>query len=219
MLRRSFFDAALDLNGTNATDSKLSIQTGLQRRDVARLRKDDNPTVASPRHPLAEIISLWQADPQYATEALPLRGAAGFDSLARSVRKDVHPRTFLDELMAIGAVARDGDQLTLRHRTYRPSAGTDAQLDYLAANAGDHLSAAVRNVTEGADLPEAAVHFDGLSADAVRLLRAQWAEKSLALLHEIEALARALPQTDNGTCRFRAGIYFHDTTEEMKNDP
>ena len=49
-----------------ATDSRLSVMTGLQRRDIARLRADQSGTEgpARPNH-LSRLVALWQALPDY----------------------------------------------------------------------------------------------------------------------------------------------------------
>lgn len=212
-VRRAFLDAGVQISGEAATDSKLSLLTGLQRRDIARLRSTLTPRGAA-RHPLAEIVSRWHGDPAFDTTALPVRGETSFDTLARAVRTDVHPRTFLNQLIETGTVQREGDVLRLVHRTYEPLAGSDDQLAYLAANVGDHLEVAVDNVTQDARRPELAVHYEGLSEAAIARLRDHWTTQSRALLLEMDAMARAVPASDNGRYRFRAGHYFHDTKQE-----
>ena len=209
-LRHAYLAASLGEAGTKATDSRLSVLTGLQRRDIARLRSEQNTAPPSHRQPLAEIISKWWSDDTYNADGIPVQGGEGsFTHLARSVRKDVHARTFLDVLIETGAVEETDGILRLLTRTYRPLAGSDDQLGYLTGNVGDHLSVAVANVVEEANGYDVSVHYQGLSPAAIDRLDSIWREKLSNVMNEINDIARALPTSDNGTHRFRAGAYFH----------
>lgn len=213
-LRHAFLAAAQDEAGSDATDSRLSVLTGLQRRDIAKLRDAGASPPAPRRQPLAEIIAKWWDDPAYDTDGIPVLGDnASFTHLARSVRKDVHARTFLDVLIEIGAVEETNGTVCLKTRTYQPLPGSDDQLGYLADNVGDHLNVAVANVTNNADRFDVSVHYQGLSETAIARLDALWRQKQTGILREMNDVARALPRSDDGPNRFRAGAYFHEDTK------
>ncbi len=207
-LRHAYIEGAKSTAGGAATDSKISIMTGLQRRDIARLRSE----TAAPRdqrQPLAEIIALWWDDPAYDPKGIPVQGAgASFSTLARRVRQDVHPRTFLDVLIKNGAVSEIDEKVVLRTRSYQPLSGSDDQLSYLADNVGDHLAAAVSNVVNAAGNYDMGVHYKGLSSDAIKDLDTHYRSRMTQTLQELDTMVRALPETENGTHRFRAGGYF-----------
>ena len=220
-LRHAYVEAARTIDGDGTTDSKISIKTGLQRRDIARLRGEDGP-LETKRQPLAEIISLWWDDPTYDPQGIPVQGdSASFTSLARGVRKDVHPRTFLNILIESGAVSENGEYVSLHTRSYRPLAGSDEQLAYLAENVGDHLAAAVSNVVEGGRNYDMAVHYKGLSENAVSQLDQHFRNRMKQTLEELDTMARSLPATEDGLYRFRAGGFFFDDSdgEAELNDP
>ncbi|MEM9344540.1 MAG: DUF6502 family protein [Pseudomonadota bacterium] len=207
-LKRAYVEAALAISGGSATDSKVSIMTGLQRRDVAALRGEDPPS-RDDRQPLAEILALWWDDPAYAPDGIPINGpGASFETLARTVRQDVHPRTFLNILLENGAVEEDGNAVVLKARTYRPLSGSDDQLAYLADNVGDHLDAAVSNVVDDDNNYDMGVHYTGLSRDAIEQLNAHFRERMGQTLRELDTMARAFPEREDGPHRFRAGGYF-----------
>lgn len=208
-LKKAYIGAALSLTDGTATDSKISIMTGLQRRDVAALRKLND--VPSKRQPLAEIIALWWNEPNYPNDNLPVQGTEfSFSTLARSVRQDVHPRTFLDLLIENGAATEEGTTVSLKTRSYTPLPGTDDQMTYLAENVGDHLNAAVGNVVDAAHYYDMAVHYSGLSENAVKELDGLFRLRLNAVLKEIDTRAQELPRNENGPHRFRAGGYFYD---------
>lgn len=182
------------------TDSRISVMTGLQRRDIARLRDlGEAPPVV---HHLARLVLQWQA-------GLPADiSRADFDALAATIRKDVHPRTLLEQLVAAGTVAVTGDRVRLVTSSYQPLAGSEDQLDYLASNGADMLNAGVGNVLGAAHF-ERAAHFNQLSAEAVATLQASFAAQQMAVLQRIAAEAAALQDSAPGAHRFRAGGYFY----------
>jgi hypothetical protein len=209
-LRHAYIDAADSLGEGEATDSKVSIMTGLQRRDIARLRSEATPP-PNRRQPLAEIIALWWDDTAYDPKGIPIQGdGASFTNLARSVRKDVHPRTFLDVLVENGSVSEIGDTVVLNKRSYQPLSGSNDQLTYLADNVGDHLATTVSNVVDAAGNYDMGVHYKGLSATAIEQLDTHFRARMKLTLQELDTMARALPATEDGTYRFRAGGYFFD---------
>lgn len=220
-LRHAYIEAAVALCGEAATDSKVSIVTGLQRRDIARLRRETAP-LQNQRQPLAEIIARWSNDPDYDPKGIPVNGdGASFATLARGIRKDVHPRTFLDVLIENGAVTEIDGRVILNTRSYQPLAGSDDQLAYLADNVGDHLASAVSNVVDAARNYDMGVHYKGLSAKAIKDLDTQFGTRMSQTLNELDTMARTMPATEDGPYRFRAGGYFFDDvdTKEKQDDP
>jgi len=218
-LRHAYIAAAVSLCEGEVTDSKISIMTGLQRRDIVRLRRETAPP-QNQRQPLAEIIALWSNDQGYDPKGIPVQGeGASFATLARCIRKDVHPRTFLDVLIENGAVTEVGGKVILNTRTYKPLAGSDDQLAYLADNVGDHLASAVLNVADAKQNYEMAVHYKGLSANAIEHLDQQFRIHMNQTLQELDRMARTFPETEDGPYRFRAGGYFFDNLDaKAKSD-
>ncbi len=216
-LKLAYVAAATARAGARATDSRISVMTGLQRRDIARLRAEAEEPRQDAAQPLARVIFVWRTDPRYAGHDLPRSGEEGsFDALVRSLRRDVHPRSVLDELVAVGAVSlQEGDRVRLEQDSFQPAAGSAAQLDYLAANAGDMLGAAVANAGAAGQAPyfERAAHFNRLAPAAVAELDALFRQQQMDLLRKIAARAQHLQQTAPGTCRFRAGGYFYHEDE------
>ena len=75
-----------------STDSNVSLMTGLQRRDIGRLR--DLPDEApDPVNHLARLVMVWRLD--FDGQTLARSGEISFASLAAMIRKDVHPRSLL----------------------------------------------------------------------------------------------------------------------------
>lgn len=221
-LKRHYITAATSMTTGKITDSRLSVLTGLQRRDIVRLREVQHPEQA-PNH-LARLVALWQTESSYNTAGTPKPlakngPAPSFEALARIVRRDVHARTMLDTLLATGTVMiNEADQsVQLLQTSYQPLSGSEDQLAYLAANFGDHLNAATDNVL-GHTPPhfERAVHYSGLTASQIDELKADYNAGQMALLEQLSQKAAAMKKlpSEKAHDRFRAGGYFYHTSED-----
>lgn len=213
-LKQAYVDAAAARAGERATDSRISVMTGLQRRDVARLRATAVACAPRPVNHLSRLVSVWQTDPRFAGRDLPRKGGEdGFEEIAKSIRRDVHPRTMLDELLAAGTVVLAEDSVRLVQSSFQPLAGSEGQLDYFTANAGDYLTAATANLLSGAPYFERAAHFNHLDAEAVAALDRQFRAGQMALLVELGQTAARLQEEQPGAHRFRAGGWFYHEEE------
>lgn len=219
-MKAHYVAAAALMSGGKATDSRLSVMTGLQRREVTRLHGFE-PRDERPNH-LARLVAQWRTDAAYVDKAaLPRSGPApSFEALAWAVRRDVHPRTMLDALVASGTVGlgAEGQEVRLLRTSYQPLAGSEDQLAYLTRNLGDHLDVATDNVL-GRTPPgfERAVHYSELSPEDVRTLADFHREGQMALFEELSRRAAAMQKSGpRGTHRFRAGAFFHQAGEDRE---
>ncbi len=208
-LKRAFLRAASETVQGRATDSRLALMTGLQRRDVVRLR-DVGVAPRAPSAP-ARVVAAWLAHHgEDGPRSLPRSGPApSFEALARAVRQDVHPRSLLDLLLAAGTVTLDDqDRVHLVARAYAPGGGSPEQLAYLADNLSDHGAAAVANVLSDAGFFDRALHYDGLTDAQVAALSAAFAAEQMDLLRRFNDRAAALQSEDGtGPARIRFGGY------------
>lgn len=105
MLKKAFVDAARAAHSNAAAHrmvSRISTVTGLNRREVSRLTQagSTDAPMRAPRHsPATQVFTRWVAEPSLKTAKgkplpLPRQGPApSFEELARSVNRDVHPRS------------------------------------------------------------------------------------------------------------------------------
>ena len=188
MMKTAFVAAARHAHGMSSSDrvvSRISTVTGLNRREVTRLTQADTATVQPKASPATRVFTRWLSEPtlkdaQGKPRSLPRQGMApSFESLANSVTRDVHPRSLLDELLRLGLARLEGDTVHVASGTFVPKGDTVRMLGFMGSNVGDHMRAAIANVT--AEKPphfEQAVFADDLSQvslEAVReLVRTQW---------------------------------------------
>lgn len=202
--------------------SRISAATGLHRREVNRLLEPATQTKTSTpsRSPAAMVFAHWRADPRYRTRGgaprkLPRVGPApSFESLAREVTRDMHPRALLEELLRLDLADLDAasDSVTLTAAAFVPHGDRARMLGYLGANVGDHLQAAVANVL-GRDPPhlEQAIAADGLSEASLitlrALLREHWRRLSDELVPLLERLIKADADSADAGRRVRIGLF------------
>ena len=222
-LKQAFVDAARGGDATAAKRdvSRVSAATGLTRREVTRISNELPAAAAVRRSPATQIFTRWLGLKRYhdargRPRPLPRQGKApSFESLAQSVTQDVHPRTLLEELCRLGLaeVNAKTDTVRLVRNAFVPHDDRTRMLEFLGANVGDHLAAAVANVR--AETPrhlEQAVFADELSAESTEALRAlviaRWKELLTALVPRIQALIDADAKAGRvADRRVRVGLY------------
>jgi len=214
------------VGGKLATDSRLTVLTGVHRKDIRRLRHEPQPDAGlTPSMTLGtQIVARWLGDTAYhdrngAPQALPRRhtkdGAASFASLVERVSKNVRPRSVLDELVRLGVVEIDaGDTVRLVTRGFVPGKEIDAKSFYFGEALHDHLAAGVHNLV-GAKPAwlERSVYYDELSPAAVTLLQSKSERLSMQVLQEINrdgmALEASDPPVPGERMRMRLGVFFY----------
>lgn len=222
MLKPVFLEAArgeLERSHTTATQSALSMLSGVHRKDVRSFESSPRSSQASLRPSLpSQVFTKWLSDARYrGADGKPralLRSGAGrtFESLCRALSSDVHPRTVLDELLRLGLVSVDGDRVAVLANAFVPAAQLDEVTALVSANVADHIAAAVSNLTTKAPKSlEQSVFADGLTADSVALLhhtaRGLW-EKAFETIVTQAQQRVELDADPGGDMRMRFGVYF-----------
>ncbi len=210
------------------TDSRVSLVTGVHRKDVSRLRHALNSraeTVPSVVSLGAQLVAVWMGSPRYLDEEgrpQPLPrfvsegGELSFEALVASVNNnDIRSRVVLDEWMRLGVVHFDDQRrVCLNAQAFVPTEGSDEKAFYLGHNLHDHAAAAAHNLLGGQPaFLERSVHYDALSPLSIQLLAKQSEEfgmKALLALNK-SALAAETNDTTATTPRQRMtfGIYFY----------
>jgi len=224
------------MNDREVSDTRVSLLTGVHRKDVKRLRttqRDERKARQGITVPAA-VIARWISDPRFlsidqsprALAKSPKAGTAGepdFPTLVAEVSRDVSARAVLDELIRLEAVTLlPNGQVALVDKAFVPKASLPEQLELLGGAVGDHFSAAVHNVDPKRGMPamlDQSAFSAGLSAEQVHALhdfaRQQWAQtlqKFLAAATMAEARSQNAPLQDH---RVRFGVYFYEQGQSM----
>jgi hypothetical protein len=224
LLREIYINVAeydFALPGKDQTDSRVSLLTGIHRKEVARLRGAGAPVSAVPVaiSRTSRIMARWLSSPDY-TDAdgrpLPLgrtgEKGATFESLVISVTRDVRPRAVLDEWRDRKLVTIDSaDRVVLTEAAFVPRGGSDQQLYYFGRNLHDHVAAAVENVLGDAPrFMERAVHYDGLSKELAETLESRSRDLAMDALKTANRVANTGCETDcGGNWRWNFGVYVY----------
>jgi hypothetical protein len=225
LLRELFVNVAehdFALDGKEQTDSRVSLLTGIHRKEVARLRGAGTPVNETPAtlSRTSAIIARWLAAPEFTDrkgDPLPLpRTADGdapsFESLVESITKDVRPRAVLDEWLDRQLVTINAkEEIVLVDTAFVPRGDDDRKWHYLGRNLHDHVAAAADNVSAlKPRFLERAVHYDGLSAKLARRLEARSRELAMDALKIANREAnRAVAKDKGGDCRWNFGVYIY----------
>ena len=183
---------------TKATQSRLSILTGLRRREVDRLASGENK-LASPRNLIAKVVGRWQDSGEFCTSQGEPRvlslgeGTPGFAQLVRSVSNDLNPSTVLFELKRVGAIAETKRGVALVVHNYIPRGDALAGFEILARDNEALAGAVQENVLSKQALPHhhLRTEYDRVRPSALAALRAWFLKEGHAFhLRVREEIAR-----------------------------
>lgn len=213
------------------TDSRLSLRTGVHRKEIRRLRLEPPPADDTPPAIVtnsSRIIAEWLGAPAWTGpdgHPLPLprtapAGQPSFESLIASVTTDVRPRAVLDEWLSLGFVSLDADdRVLLDARAFVPAPGEEAQLFYFGRNLHDHAAAAARNVLAPGPAPflERSLHYDRLPPDIAARLATLGRDQAQDLLIRLNRAALdwlgpeadTPPAPETATQRVNLGVYLY----------
>lgn len=233
LLKTVFLEAArgeLERGDAKPTQSALSMLSGVHRKDVRTLAQAPASARSAPRPPLsAQVFTRWLTDPRWRgadgkPRALPRAGGRrSFESLCFELSNDVHPRTVLDELLRLGAVALDGEHVVVRAASFVPTARLDEMTALFSASASDHIAAAVSNLTTSAPrFLEQSVYADGLTPVSIDLLQDAARQAWAAAFEAVVTRARErvdLDRVTDGDRRMRFGVYFFSEAAPHVDSP
>jgi hypothetical protein len=217
------------LEGRPQTDSRISLLTGIHRKDIRRLRALSMSDLKMPDSVSLglRVVSAWSEDPFIDADGNPLplprlaRSGSGvsFDALVGSVSRDIRARALLDEWLNLGVVTlTDTEQVVLNTAAFIPSQGFDEKAFYLGHNLGDHGAAIASNlIGEARPFLERSVHYDSVPAGLVEQLGRDAEAGGMRLLRSINQ--KVIKSAEHGSGseqdssrRFTFGIYFYSET-------
>ena len=224
------------ISGRKQSISRVSVITGLSRKEVTRVRqlpRPDDRTSAERYNRAARVIAAWRRESNFQDEhgkaaPLPVAGPGKtFSELVKRFSGDVPARAILDELILVGAVERLEDgRVRLLTRAYVPTSSETDKLHILGTDVRHLISTIDHNLQPDPVGPffQRKVAYDNLPDKALPQFRKLSAKRGQGLL---ESLDRWLAQRDRdvaptvkGTGRNRAGLgiyYFEEPYSEGEN--
>ncbi len=206
LLRSLFVDVALNdmlQDPAAKTDSRISLLTGIYRKEIHRLRQEESFEESVPEVVTtgSQVIGRWLGSPAYTNKAgrprdlprqRPAGGGISFETLVESVTTDIRPRAVLDDFVSHGLVTLEsGGLVRLNRAAFIPAQGRAEQLYFFARNLHDHAAAGVANIItrDGRVFLDSSVHYDQLDTQTAARLEALALEVGTRVLLEINRAA------------------------------
>jgi hypothetical protein len=235
--RRVFVETADEdfrLEGRKQTISRVSMLTGIQRKEVSRLRQLDpldSSELDAAYNRAVRVASGWCRDARFAQgqgipRPLPFEGDNGFSELAKKYSGDIPARAVLDELIRVGTVMRnEHDEICLVNESGQVSlADKEAQFNVMGSAGRDLLETLSHNFESSPweHRLQLTTAYNNLPAYAVKNFKNMSKEDSAALLKKFDSwLSKEDRDTDGDAPieegRFRAGIGIYYFEEPVPN--
>lgn len=224
-IRELFVDVAekdMAASRDRQTDSRIALVTGINRKEVKRIRAREGamepPRIFAMNH-ATSLISRWMTgakttDKRGGPIPLPYRSGRGpsFMKLARAVTGDLAPGVLLGELVRSGAVEMRDGLVMLRRDAYVPRIRQTEALQILAEDPQELIETILKNVFARSDerLLQRKVYYDNLGRDALGRIRSDLRREGERFLLRVNRLLSRYDRDRNprapGGARHYAGV-------------
>ncbi len=221
------------VNDKKPTVSRIAIVTGINRKEVKRILDlpADVDTSTAKHNRATRVVTGWLQDKDFCDSKgnpKPLEYGEpenDFNQLVKRYSGDVPARAVLDELVRVGTVERDENNIvSMKQKGYVPHESEEGMLKILGDSATDLLETIDHNMvsdTENARL-QLSVVYDNLSSESVAEFKKLSNRKSMELLQELDKYLstkdRDLNPKQKGEGVFRAGLGLYLIEENLESD-
>lgn len=231
-LKEVFLDVAedeLQRDGAQVNVSRLSALTGLHRRDVMRLWRDEHEPKRG-TDLVTRIVGQWQADKRFLTangrpKTLQLEGRRGaFADLVSSVSSDLNPYTVLFELERAGTVERTERGIRLVRRSYQPRGDLEEGMGLLQEDGTSLMHAVTQNLLDSPALENLHIKtvYDNIPQDDEEEIRRWFLRNGVAIHENARSFLGAKDRdinpkaADSGNGRLKATLVTFSFTERVE---
>lgn len=166
-------------SGDQISISRLSILTGIDRREIVRIYKRGEPPNRSPDTLVMRVLGQWHYDSRFCTSSgkprvLQFEGKQSeFCNLVRAVSRHQTPYAVLYELERMGAVERTPKGLRLKKVGVLADDNLEQSVKMMASDTADMMSAIEENVGKVSEIPNyhLVTEFDNIDSSAVPNIR------------------------------------------------
>lgn len=157
LVRKTYVDVAeheFAIEGKRQTSARISVITGLNRKEVARLRGSPPPSDDDRRrwNRAAAVLGAWLRDGEFQDRKgdpldLPFEGAdPSFTQLCRKHSGDMQPRAIADELLRVDAIEEVSGKLRMTTRGYVPSGDPESVAEILGIDTAELIETIDHNM-------------------------------------------------------------------------
>jgi hypothetical protein len=240
VLRKTYCDVAFTdafaLPGKKQTDSRVSVLTGLTRKDVARLKEMtlESPGLMANHNRATRVVTGWWLDhPMEGTASgaapLPIEGETNsFTAVVKKYSGDMPSRAVLDELIRVGAAKMNSEnKVELIQQRYIPEEGEINKIEFLGSDVGDLIATISHNLSSssGQSRVQRKVDYDNVPIEHVETVHQIVRELSVEVLdhamRKMSVFDRDVNSSVQGTGRARVtfGVYFAQEESEPATIP
>lgn len=220
-----------EITGKKQTDSRVSIITGLSRKEVRRLKELErlsDEEAINRYNRAARVVAGWVKDRLFTDnngqpKTLPFdKGKTSFSKLVKKYSGDVPPRAVLDELMDVSAVKilQDGE-IRLLARAYLPSGDEQSMLAILGTDVAHLIKTIDHNISNSdhSRFFQRKVSYDNVPIEASEKFRRISADEAQKLLEAMDNwLAkhdRDVTSSVKGSGRKKVGMSIYYFEEDL----
>ena len=162
LVRKTYVDVAENefaIEGKRQTTARISVITGLNRKEVARLRT--GPALSEEGRKrwnrAATVLGAWVRDEAFQDRKgdpldLPFEdGEVSFMHLCKKYSGDMQPRAIADELLRVGAVEEVDGRLRMTSRGYAPSSDPESVAEILGIDTAEFIETVDHNMQAEAE--------------------------------------------------------------------
>jgi hypothetical protein len=162
LVRKTYVDVAeaeFGIEGKKQTTARISVITGLNRKEVARLRTLGQMSDEDQRrwNRAATVLGAWLRDSGYLDRKgdpldLPFEGEEpSFFSLVKQYSGDMQPRAIADELLRVGAIEEVDGKLRMTTRGYVPAGDPESVAEILGIDTAEFMETIDHNMQAPGD--------------------------------------------------------------------
>lgn len=217
--------------GKPQTDSRISLLTGVHRKDTKRLRNTSSNQSKVPSNVSvgAELVAKWLGDKSYqdsqgTPRPLPRLASSNkgtsFEELVQHVsKKDLRSRAVLDELIRLNIVhINSNDEVELNIDAFVPIDGFEEKAFYFGQNLRDHIAAGSHNLLgQQPAFFDRSVYYCDLTQESIEILSALSKQLAMNTLKEVNQKASELQSNDKNSNlakhRINLGIYLFNAPQ------
>lgn len=167
--------------GERITDSRLSIITGIHRREICKLVNEEGQGKEVATDKISKIIGHWQENQKFTTKqgrpkVLRHKGLnCEFAQLVYHVSKELNPATILFELERVGAIEKSDRGLTLIKQSFVPLGDFEESLSIVNKDTESLIDSTIKNIFEEQNNKNLHVrtNFDNIRPQDEELIK-QW---------------------------------------------
>ena len=207
LMRKTYVDVAFSEFAPGdrpQTLANVSVITGLNRKEVARLHKLEGYADEDKKGwtRAGKVLDGWLTDERFHNQAgfpldLPFAGESPtFTELVKQYSGDMYPVPLRDELLRVGALQEVDGRLRMTKRGYVPGADEGAKIDILGVDTAELIETVDYNITHEEPLLQYKVLADNLPADKLDAFNEY--SKRISL-NAIDDIRRWLIENDAGS--------------------